>query len=74
MSNKHESIDISQDLFDRIEDRVQATDFESVSDYISYVMEEVLLHVENENPLDGSSDVDEQQVRERLESLGYLKD
>jgi len=74
MTNRenHKKVNLPKELVNRIEKRVGHTDFESAADYISYVLEEVLYQVEDENELPESESVDEQQVKERLKSLGYL--
>jgi hypothetical protein len=55
----------------RVEDRLPRTDFETSGEYITYVLEEVLAKVEAESDEEYSG-VDETEMRERLQSLGYL--
>lgn len=76
MSDSREvtTVELPADIVSRINERVRHTEFEDVNDYVTYVMEEVLYHVEQENDLSDSEAVDEQEVRNRLESLGYLNE
>jgi Arc/MetJ-type ribon-helix-helix transcriptional regulator len=69
---ENEQIELPKGTLDRINDRVAVSEFDSVSEYIDYVLNEVLHHLEQEKPRNGSDKVDEQQVQDRLESLGYL--
>jgi len=64
-------IEIDRQMHDRIKERLQTTGFTSVSDYVQYVLEEVLSSME-EDPQDKMSDEDQEKVKERLRALGYL--
>lgn len=68
------AVELPTDVVDRIEARVPYTEFESPEEYITYVLKEVLYHVEEENDLSDAEEVDEDQVRDRLKSLGYLNE
>lgn len=73
MSEKEErNICLPASVLNKVDRRVQYTEFESTTEYITYVLEEVLYHVEEESNIDEKENVDETQVRERLKSLGYL--
>jgi hypothetical protein len=67
-------LDISDDLADRIESRVEMTDFQDKDDYAEFVLSEVLTCVERETREDHVSNDSREDVRERLESLGYLQE
>ena len=58
-------------LYGRIEERVHATEFNSVADYVTYVMEEILREEVEEEPT--FSDEEEEEVKKRLRALGYLE-
>jgi len=73
-ANDVRSVDLPEDVVSRIERRVRYTEFESVSEYVQYVMEDVLHHVERETEHEDGADVDEREVKNRLESLGYLNE
>lgn len=67
-----ESLQFPSDVLEQIEGRVERTGFEDASDYVTYVLEEVLHEVEEDADLRASDQVDEDQVEDRLKSLGYL--
>ena len=56
-------------LYEKIEERVNNTEFNSVDEYVIFVMEEVLKD-EDEPAL---SEEDEEEVKKRLKALGYLE-
>jgi len=57
------------ELYDRLKERVKATSFGSVEEYVRFVLEEVLKDEEKESAL---SQEDEEEVKKRLKALGYL--
>jgi hypothetical protein len=65
------SVELDTDTYDSIERRVSKTEFSSVDQYVEYVMDEVITAV-GANETETSEEVDEDQVKDRLESLGYL--
>ncbi len=65
-------VDIRKDIYDRIAKRVEVTEFETVGEYVDYVLEEVLSQVEEEEEEQVYSKEDEDKVKEKLRSLGYL--
>jgi Arc/MetJ-type ribon-helix-helix transcriptional regulator len=72
MSTERNVVQLPAEIVDRVDERVPRTEFDSADEYIAFVMEEVLSRVESETG-DGDVDtVDEDQVRNRLESLGYV--
>lgn len=59
-------------LVSRVADRLPYTEFDSPDEYVAFVLEEVLYHVEEDTD-EAAFDADEQEeVEERLESLGYM--
>ena len=66
------SVSLSGDLDDRIAERVKVTGFGSVDEYVTFVLEEVIKDEEDENKLAYTKE-EEQEVKRRLKSLGYLK-
>lgn len=72
MSDTTETVSLPTRVVDRVEQRLPRTEFESTTEYITYVMEEVLYQVEQET--DDEIDVDEAEVEDRLKSLGYLNE
>lgn len=69
-----QDVELPDELLTRVEDRVQYTEFESAADYIEHVVGEVLHHVESVPEESNREVVDEDEVQERLESLGYLNE
>lgn len=66
------SVELPERIVDRVEARLPRTEWNEPKDYITYVMEEVLYQVEQETEDDGFESVDEDEVKDRLKSLGYL--
>lgn len=62
-------ISIPQSLYNRIQERIKGTGFSSVDEYVTYVLREVL----SEDEAGEFTEEDEEKVRERLRSLGYLE-
>jgi hypothetical protein len=64
------------ELYGRIEERVHATEFHSVEEYATFVMEEVLKGEEEEEEEEEEttfSEEEEEEVKKRLRALGYLE-
>ena len=71
-SEETETIRVRADVISQIEERVKYTNFDSTNDYINYVLGEVVHQVESKDVTPNAHDVDEDQVEDRLKSLGYL--
>lgn len=69
-----QAVDLPERIVSRVEDRLPRTEWETPEEYITYVMEEVLYHVEQETDDDDFETVDEEEVKDRLKSLGYLQE
>jgi Arc/MetJ-type ribon-helix-helix transcriptional regulator len=69
MSEKTKSISVPADIYDRIEERVKATEFGSVEEYVLFILEEVLKDEEEEQAY---TEADEAEVKKRLKALGYM--
>jgi len=65
---------VSDELVERIEDRIQQTDFESVDAYAEFVLSEVVTRVEREHEETGKMGASAEEVQSRLQSLGYLEE
>ena len=57
------------ELYSKVEERVKATDFGSVDEYLEFVLEEVVKEEEKERIF---SEEEEKEVKKRLKDLGYL--
>ena len=63
------SIPIS--LFKQLEEKIKATRFESVSGYVTFILQSVI--AETEQPRKVFSEKEEDKVKERLRALGYIE-
>ncbi len=70
MEEKMVTVEIPASLYAKIEGIIKDTGFKSVSSYVTYVLREVLAEDEEEQEV--FSKEDEERVKERLRSLGYL--
>lgn len=74
---KYTTISIPTPLADKIKTRCEGTGFNSVSSYVTYVLRQVISSVEEkeeaEEDKEAFSKEDEELVKERLRSLGYLE-
>jgi len=67
-------LSIPDDLAERIDSRVDHTEFESSDAFATYVLSEVVTRAEREIEITEASDVSRDGVEERLQSLGYLEE
>jgi len=65
-------VKIPSTLYLKIKKRIKSTEFKTVNEYITYVLEEVIKQVEEEEEVPEYSEEDEEKVKERLRALGYL--
>jgi Arc/MetJ-type ribon-helix-helix transcriptional regulator len=73
LPTKYTTVSIPQILHERIQKLVsQKTGFKSVSDYVTYVLREVVaMHETRETPQPFTS-TDIEEIKARLKALGYL--
>lgn len=65
------SVTLPASLVERVETRLAYTRYDTPDEYVAFVLEETLARVAAET--EGTPDaVDESEVQDRLESLGYL--
>ncbi len=64
-------VKIPADIYEKIVERIKETEFESVDEYVTYVLREVLASLEEEEE-QVFSEEEEEKVKERLRALGYL--
>ncbi len=74
MSKEQESkaVLLSSELYGWLEERVKATGFGSVDEYVKFVLEEILKE-EGEEEERAFSKEEEEEVKKRLRALGYLE-
>ena len=71
---KFTSVSIPIPLFEKIKKRIEGTGFTSVSDYVTFVLREVIASEEEDSgEKEAFSKEDEEKVKERLRALGYLE-
>ena len=72
MNEEYGEIRIPKRLIEEIEKRTEQTEFESVEEYVTFVLEEVVRDTDEEEIEEVFSEEDEAKVKERLKALGYL--
>ena len=74
MHNEEEKTQVSvpTSLFKRLSAKIEGTRFESVSDYVTYVLESVLHESDVSHSAESFSKDDEARVKDRLRALGYI--
>ena len=67
MKNEEEkrALSLPPELYKKIEERAKVTGFESVDEYVKFVLEEVLKE-------EATSNEEDEEVKKRLRALGYL--
>ena len=65
------SVEIPVEVYKKIENRIKDTEFTTVSEYVTFVLEEVLESLEEDEEGVFSKE-DEEKIKERLRALGYL--
>jgi len=66
-------IRLPTELVDEFEERSEYTRFESVDAYLTHLFEEILYEMKEQEDLETKSVTDEE-IQNRLKSLGYLED
>jgi len=64
------TVEIPENLYKKLEKRAKNIGFNNVSEYISFILDEVLRNLEEEEEEKNISD--EEKIKERLRALGYL--
>jgi len=70
--NEITQVPIPTRLFERLQSKISGTSFQTVSDYITYVLEDVLRETEKTPSKEVFSESDEERVKDRLRALGYI--
>lgn len=76
-SSSSTRVAIPKPLYMKIKNRMMETDFKSVSEYVTYVLTEVISSMEEEENGDGGeeeglNEEEEEIIKNRLRALGYL--
>jgi len=69
MNEEKTTISIPLPLYNKLKEKIKNTDFNSVSDYAVYVFTELMADEESE---ENFTKDDEEKIKSRLRSLGYL--
>ena len=64
---KSKAVSLPTELYSRIEERAKSTGFNSINDYVVFILEEV---IKDEGEVVISKE-DEEEVKRRLRALGY---
>lgn len=67
------TISVPASVYERVERRLERSEFETADEYATFVLEEVLARVEDATDDETASSVDQEEVETRLEALGYLE-
>jgi len=64
------TVSIPTPLFKKLEERIRETEFTSVSEYVIYILREILVEEEeHEKPF---TEEDKEKIKARLRALGYI--
>ncbi len=67
---RYTTISIPVPLYEKVKKMIQDTGFSSVSDYVTYILRELVASYEEEKL--GFTKEDEERIKRRLRALGYL--
>jgi hypothetical protein len=71
--NSEPPLEISKELYRKIQARLDEFGFDSVNDCVEFVMNEFISDTEEKDTYQGISEDDETKIKKRLHSLGYLE-
>jgi hypothetical protein len=69
---KYTTVSIHTPLFERIRALIEGTGFTSVSQFVTYVLREVVSDMEKQKAQAAVSEEEKKEIIERLRSLGYI--
>ena len=67
-----DTVELPRSLVERVEARLDHSEFDTPDEYVTYVVEEVVGRVEVASDVERASTVDRAEIENRLKSLGYL--
>jgi len=67
--DKYTTVSIPKPLAEKIRKKIKKTGFNSMSDYVTYILREIISSSEGKEAF---SKDDEEKVKKRLKSLGYM--
>jgi Arc/MetJ-type ribon-helix-helix transcriptional regulator len=65
-------VNIPEEMYKKIEERLEEFGFETVDDYVAFVLEEVLKDDNGAEEEQVFSEEEEEMIKKRLRDLGYL--
>ena len=65
------TVSIPKTLADKVKKKIEKTGFNSMSDYVTYILREMISNNEDKSNKEAFSKEDEKLVKKRLKSLGY---
>ncbi|MFP3144387.1 MAG: hypothetical protein RXQ93_05165 [Caldisphaera sp.] len=71
-NTRYTTVSIPITLYDRIKNLIQNTGFTSVSQFVIYVLRDVVSSMEQEKMSSTISEEEKKQIIERLKKLGYI--
>jgi Arc/MetJ-type ribon-helix-helix transcriptional regulator len=72
MPTKYTTVSIPDSLRQRVENMIRGSGFKSVSDYVTYVLREVVAMHEEEKLSHPFDKKDVERIKARLKALGYI--
>ena len=69
---KYTTVSIPISLYERIQNLIKDTGFSSVSDYVTYVLREVVARHEEAKLSEPFTEEDVEHIKRKLKMLGYL--
>lgn len=71
--SEYTNISIPNSLAEKIKKRMEGTDFNSISEYVTYILRKIIYQIEaEEKEKEAFSKEEEEKVKERLRNLGYI--
>jgi metal-responsive CopG/Arc/MetJ family transcriptional regulator len=69
---RYTTVSIPVTLYNRIKKIIEGTGFTSVSQFVTYILREVIVQYETEKTEEPFSEEDKQRIIEKLKKLGYI--
>jgi Arc/MetJ-type ribon-helix-helix transcriptional regulator len=66
------NLEISNELKTKLEEKIKETEFNSVDEYINYILEQVTSDTNSSDNEEAYSKDEETAMKQRLEELGYV--
>ncbi len=70
--SRYTTVSIPVTLYNRIKELIKGTGFTSVSQYVTYVLREIIAAHEEAKYIEPFSEEDKKRIIEKLKKLGYL--